>query len=119
MYFEIMQMKYDGGSRLCDEFKYHNSSYWTEHNKCVDFEEYNTVYTGVIETAPNEIVDHILDRIYTKFNFNKPEDYHGASVCVSDVICLILDGKPVYYFVDSIGYRELEIAQVYRFGIEV
>lgn len=63
---------------------------------------YKEVYTGEMDDM-NERPNETLERIYIKFNVAKPEDFHGHSLSVSDVI--LLDGQ--HYYVDSLGYKKI------------
>lgn len=48
-----------------------------------------------------------LDGIYERFNIQRPADFTGHSLSVSDVVVLN-DGSTVKaYYVDSIGFAEL------------
>ena len=48
-----------------------------------------------------------LESLYAMFNINRPEDFRGHSLSVSDVIVLRDGEEKKAYFVDSIGFREL------------
>lgn len=47
------------------------------------------------------------DSIYQKFNMNRPEDFFGHSLSVSDVIVFAKAGQHKSFFVDSYGFKEL------------
>ena len=68
-----------------------------------NFQDYKQVYEG--ETNLDEKFDDItiLDNLFTKFNLNHPEDFHGHSLSVSDVI--VLGDK--MYFCDDFGWKEI------------
>ena len=67
---------------------------------------YELIYTGPIyTTADNPNV--ICENLYMKFNIDRPEDFRGHSLSVSDVIALKRQGEINYYFVDSFGFKEL------------
>lgn len=63
---------------------------------------YDVVYTG--EVKPSDNVMGVLESLFTKFNINRPADFRGHSLSVSDVV--ELDGK--YYYCDSFGFVELK-----------
>ena len=48
-----------------------------------------------------------LDQIYYIFNLERPEDYKGDSLSVSDVIVLNKDGTGTAYYVDSGPFQEV------------
>lgn len=96
--YAIFQLK--DGEDLRD-YRFTNTEYMQSHGMYVDRENYNRVYRGRLQ--PNET----LDGIFQKFNINQPEDYHGRSLSVSDVICIKQDGKTMAHFVDSYGFTEV------------
>ena len=51
--------------------------------------------------------DYTLDQIYYKFNVNRPEDFRGHSMSVSDVVVLDIDGKKTAWYCDSFGFQEV------------
>ncbi len=64
-------------------------------------ENYELVYT-----APLRFTD-TLDGIYERFNLNRPEDFTGHSLSVSDVIVRNQNGRVSARFVDSFGFGQL------------
>ena len=67
----------------------------------VDRANYDLIYTAPL--APNTS----LEDIYRIFNIDRPADFTGHSLSVSDIIVLHQDGVDTAYYVDSIGYREI------------
>lgn len=67
-----------------------------------NIKEYNKVYDGEIEVVGkrNEV---ILDMLFTKFNLNHPDDFHGHSLSVSDVV--VLNGT--MYYCDSLCWKKI------------
>lgn len=65
---------------------------------------YDLKYTGTVEKQEGVTVYGVLEHIYHKFNVERPKDFNGHSLSVSDVVGL--DGE--YYFCDSIGFKKLE-----------
>lgn len=67
---------------------------------------YDTIYAGPFTT---QVTDSsiICENLYVKFNTDKPEDFRGHSLSVSDVIALKRQEDVKYYFVDSFGFKEL------------
>ena len=67
---------------------------------------YELMYAGPLyTTADNSNV--ICENLYMKFNIDRPEDFRGHSLSVSDVIALKRQGEVNYFFVDSFGFKEL------------
>jgi hypothetical protein len=48
-----------------------------------------------------------LEDVYVKFNLDRPADFHGHSLSVSDIVALQQSGVVSCHYVDSIGYKEL------------
>lgn len=67
----------------------------------VSKENYELVYTGELKEGMN------LEDIYTKFNIDRPADFTGHSLSVSDVVVLHQDGENTSHYVDAVGYREV------------
>ena len=67
---------------------------------------YDTVYAGPLNTQSQDI-DLILDNLFMRFNIERPEEFTGHSLSVSDVIALKRQNEVKYYYVDSIGFKEL------------
>ena len=49
-----------------------------------------------------------LEAFYVQFNINRPEDFRGHSLSVSDIVALKVGGVVSCHYVDSIGFKELE-----------
>lgn len=69
------------------------------------YEDKNFVHTNPLTGKPfDESTTKLLDYIFTIFNVGcKPENYHGHSLSVSDII--ELDG--VMYYVDGFGFKKI------------
>lgn len=70
---------------------------------------YDLVYSGMLSPAlaAHRTLEAILEGLYTRFNLNRPDDFHGHSLSVSDVIALNLNGKMECYYTDSFGFYKL------------
>lgn len=64
--------------------------------------DYKEVYSSELQTTI-ENKDELLEQIFEKFNLNHPEDFHGHSLSVSDVV--IIDNE--IYFCDSFGWKKV------------
>ena len=63
--------------------------------------DYNLVYTASLTDKDT------LDGIYERFNIQRPADFMGHSLSVSDVVVLNDSSTVKAYYVDSIGFSEL------------
>ena len=61
--------------------------------------DYVSVWRGTVES---KTVNGALEELFRIFNIDRPEQYYGRSLSVSDVV--LLDGK--YYYCDSFGWSE-------------
>ena len=51
--------------------------------------------------------DTTLDNIYDQFNINRPADFTGHSLSVSDIVVLHRNGQDTAHYVDSIGFADV------------
>ena len=65
-------------------------------------EDYKLVYVG--ELSGNMSLDDIFER----FNIDRPEDFRGHSLSVSDIVVLNDGEKVTAHFVDSISFEQLD-----------
>lgn len=101
MKYEIWQLT---NSRDVDYF----FGSWEEAEGEFSITHYHNVYSGEMEQK------NILDNLYEKFNIDRPDDFRGHSLSVSDVIALKGDDKDHWrwYYCDSFGWKEItEIVQ--------
>lgn len=66
----------------------------------VDYKNYDFAYKGSLEQMD-------LEDIFRKFNEDRPTDFLGRSLSVSDVVVLNKDGQTTAHFVDSFGFKEV------------
>lgn len=72
----------------------------------VEADRYDFVYVGKIEF--DRPFDFLLEEIFRQFNLNRPDDFYGHSLSVSDVVVLEHNGDRTAYFVDSFGFKKLQ-----------
>lgn len=70
-----------------------------------DIDHYEVVYVGALTLTGTQT--DTLEGIFTQFNMNRPEDFRGHSLSVSDIVALKVDGVVSSHYVDSIGFQEL------------
>ena len=63
-------------------------------------ENYDLVYTGSLDDSEDS---NKLEAIYTKFNLDRPEDFKGHSLSVSDIIVMNNEA----HYVDSYGFVDV------------
>ena len=80
------------------DYEFMNYDYASNHG--FDRHDYRIVYS---EPYNNES----LDQIYYRFNNNRPADFKGHSLSVSDVILFDMAFGLVAYYIDSFGFTEV------------
>lgn len=68
-------------------------------------DNYEPVYTQSIE-AKSTIMETLEDA-YQRFNADRPLDFTGHSLSVSDILAIKQNGEVSYHYCDSVGYKEL------------
>ena len=100
--FAIYQLKHAEATR---DLRFEPLERVTAAGLTVGKDNYELVYTG--ELPKDEAVQDVLDDIYITFNENRPEDFRGHSLSVSDVIALKQNGAISSHYVDRFGFTEL------------
>lgn len=67
-----------------------------------DFDDYDEVWSGTIDMGDNSPID-TLNVIYETFNLNRPSEYEGRSLSISDIV--ELDER--LYYVDAFGFEDI------------
>ena len=97
--FGIYQIKDDSPG---ENYAFMNMSFIESHGMQIKKEDYKLVYVG--ELSGNMSLEDIFER----FNIDRPEDFRGHSLSVSDIVVLN-DGENVTaHFVDSISFEQLD-----------
>ena len=67
----------------------------------VEAGNYDQIYTAPLEKSDT------LEGLYTRFNIDRPEDFTGHSLSVSDIVVLHQGGQNRAFYVDSFGFSEV------------
>ena len=97
--FMIYQLK-DGGSTR--NLRFESLDYIKKFKQLPVIENYNLVYSAPMK------VDTTLESLYTEFNINRPVDFAGHSLSVSDIVVLSDKGKNTAYYLDSVGWEQID-----------
>ena len=76
-------------------------------NEIIRPENYHLVYTALLPDADSSRPEQILEDLYTRFNIDRPKDFTGHSMSVSDVVVLNQSGQETAYYCDSFGFEEI------------
>ena len=71
-----------------------------------DIDHYEVVYAAPLLPFTDQNV--MLEKLYEKFNVDRPEDFYGHSLSVSDVVMLRQNGVVSAHYVDAVGFTPLE-----------
>ena len=96
--FSIYQLK--GGSETLD-YRFEPLDSIHRNGLSVKPENYELVYEAPLTTKDN------LESIYTRFNVDRPADFTGHSLSVSDIVVLHQDGKDTAHYCDRAGFSEV------------
>lgn len=71
-----------------------------------EIDHYEVIYAAPLLPYTDQNV--MLEKLYEKFNVDRPEDFHGHSLSVSDVVMLRENGVISAHYVDSVGFMLLD-----------
>ena len=83
------------------ELLFMSNNYLREHNLAVSYENYDAVYSGQLSGTET------LDDLYMKFNMERPQDFTGHSLSVSDIVAIRQNGVVSCHYVDSVGFADV------------
>ena len=96
--FSIYQLK--GGNETLD-YRFEPLDSIHRNGLSVKPENYELVYEAPMTEKDN------LESIYTRFNVDRPADFTGHSLSVSDIVVLHQDGKDTAHYCDRAGFSEV------------
>ena len=96
--FSIYQLK--GGNETLD-YRFEPLDAIHRNSLSVKPENYELVYEAPLTEKDN------LESIYTRFNVDRPADFTGHSLSVSDIVVLHQDGKDTAHYCDRAGFSEV------------
>ena len=101
--FEIYQIKKSDETNI---IRFEPLERLAELGQKPEFSNYDKVYEGNMSTinVRGDTVGDKLEAVFVKFNINRPEDFTGHSLSVSDVV--VMDDKA--YYVDKVGFQPLK-----------
>lgn len=96
--FEIYQVK--RGTEFRD-YRFESIEGLEAFDLKVALKNYDFVYKDELTTGTD------LEDIFIKFNEQRPEDFKGHSLSVSDVVVLNKNGQSSAHYVDSFGFKNV------------
>ena len=100
--YAIYQLKHNDSTT---DIRFMNSEWMQARDLVPEKDNYEVFYTGTLQTG-GTVADKLEALFYT-FNQNRPEDFRGHSLSVSDIVALKQQGVVSYHYVDSVGFKEL------------
>jgi hypothetical protein len=101
--YAILQLSHDDETR---NERFESYSSLKRAGREPDIDHYEVVYVAPILPYTDQNV--MLEKMYEKFNMDRPPDFQGHSLSVSDVVMLRQNGIVSAHYVDSIGFTPLE-----------
>lgn len=78
-----------------------------KYDDVVKLDNYNLIYVGELSELKENTREETLEAIFEKFNIDRPEDFRGHSLSVSDMVVLQENGENTAHYVDSFGFTEI------------
>lgn len=100
--FAIYQLKHAEQTR---DLRFAPLEHITAAGIVVDRNNYDLVYTGSLDG--NGSTNEKLEALFETFNVNRPEDFKGHSLSVSDIVALKQAGAVSFHYCDSAGFSEV------------
>ena len=96
--FEIYQVKRGNEYR---DYRFESYESLEAFNLKVELKNYDFIYKGGLPAGTD------LEDIFVKFNEQRPDDFKGHSLSVSDVVILKKNGQSSAHYVDSFGFKNV------------
>ena len=96
--FEIYQVKRGNEFR---DYRFESYESLEAFNLKVEVKNYDFIYKGGLQSGMD------LEDIFIKFNEQRPDDFKGHSLSVSDVVVLNKNGQSSAHYVDSFGFKNV------------
>jgi len=100
--FAIYQIRNDDA--LCN-YRFANMEELTADGLKVERGNYEAIYTALLTPAGTQ--DQTLEKLYEQFNVDRPADFTGHSLSVSDIIALRQGDQVSCHYVDNFGFAEI------------
>ncbi len=78
-----------------------------EMGHAVERQHYEPIYAMTVPGTETK-QEQFLEGIFHTFNVNRPDDFRGHSLSVSDIVALKANGEVSFHYVDSFGFQKLD-----------
>ena len=99
--FAVYQLKHTEETRFLTFASYEELG---KQGKAPERQNYNLIYTAPLSVLPG-VRD--LESAFEKFNLDRPADFSGHSLSVSDILAVKRGGEVSYHYCDSIGFQKI------------
>ena len=103
--FAIYQLKHTQETR---DLRFASMNQVLLAGKTIDREKYELLYIGDLPGKEGQKPGEVLEEIYARFNFMKPELFTGHSLSMSDIVGLKQNGRVSFHYVDTFGFPEVK-----------
>ena len=100
--FAIYQLRQTEATR---EVRFMESDWMEKNGHPIEHENYEAVYSGVLPRYGN--TTEKLEQLFETFNMDRPADFTGHSLSISDIVAIRQSGVVSCHYVDSVGFKEL------------
>ena len=98
--YAIYQLSRDDGG-IVRNYAFRGYDELTKDGLAAERSNYDLIYTAPATEPVNP------ESLFQKFNLERPGDFGGHSLSVSDIVAIKHDGHVSYYYCDIIGFKEL------------
>lgn len=102
--YAIYQLRDDGS---CDDLHWMAMTDLQKAGHSVERQHYALVYADELNKYPGKSVHEVLNDLFYRFNHEHPDDFHGHSLSVSDLVALRHEGQLQCFYVDRWGFAEV------------
>ena len=88
-------------TKEASEMRFMRLDYIQKSSFSIDIGKYNEIYTCPMKEGES------LEDVFARFNVDRPADFKGHSLSVSDVVSIRENGKDTAYFIDCFGFKEI------------
>ena len=103
--FAIYQLRHHKSTR---DYRFQPIKQLQAAGLSVERKNYEAVYTHRLQDINAKTNPERLEEIYFRFNLDRPDDFDGHSLSVSDIVALKVDGVVTAHYVDRYGWQELK-----------
>lgn len=89
---------------------------WQDTKSKFEINDYKKVYSGELvdmlrfngkDIPCNTNDNEVLEDLYVKFNINRPSDFTGHSLSVSDIVEIVRKDETKYYYCNDFGWTDI------------